>query len=310
MNEDRTCRHTTYRQARRKAAEELSGRGVPDADIDAGLLLEYASSMDRTQLLLREEEEVPEAILSRYREAVRLRSCRVPLQHITGEAVFCGIRFEVSDQVLTPRQDTEILEEEAAKQILALQRKSCEEGGSGEQKSRRTVRVLDLCTGSGCLIIAAAKLCPGIEAVGTDISGPALDIARRNAENSGTDVTFLESDLFERVEGTFDVILSNPPYIRTGDIGGLMDEVRDHEPHMALDGGPDGLSFYRRIVGQAPRYLRPGGCLLFEIGFDEGQDVTRMLRQADFREVRIIRDLNGLDRVVSSVSPGADPGRE
>ena len=89
-----------------------------------------------------------------------------------------------------------------------------------------------------------------------------------------------------------------------------MEEVRNHEPHMALDGGPDGLSFYRRIVGQAPRYLRPGGCLLFEIGFDEGQDVTRMLRQADFREVRIIRDLNGLDRVVSSVSPGADPGRE
>ena len=310
MKEVMSCRRTTFRQAKRDAAAELSRRGVPDADIDAGLLLEYASSMGRTQLLLMEEEEVPEAVLSRYREAVRLRSSRVPLQQITGAADFCGIRFEVSDQVLTPRQDTEILEEEAAKQILALQRKSCEEGGSGEQKSRRTVRVLDLCTGSGCLIIAAAKLCPGIEAVGTDISGPALDIARRNAENSGTDVTFLESDLFEKVEGTFDVILSNPPYIRTGDIGGLMDEVRDHEPHMALDGGPDGLSFYRRIVSLAPRYLNPGGCLLFEIGFDEGQDVTRMLREAGFGNVRIIRDLNGLDRVISSVFPGTDLGQE
>ncbi len=310
MNEDRTCRHTTYRQARRKAADELSGRGVPDADIDARILLEYASSMDRTQLLLREEEEVPEAILSRYWEAVRLRSCRVPLQHITGEAVFCGIRVEVSDQVLTPRQDTEILEEEAVKRIRVLQRKACAGEACGAWKDRRPVRVLDLCTGSGCLIIAAAKLCPGIEAVGADISGPALDIARRNAENSGTDVTFLESDLFEKVEGTFDVILSNPPYIRTGDIGGLMDEVRDHEPHMALDGGPDGLSFYRRIVSLAPRYLNPGGCLLFEIGFDEGQDVTRMLREAGFGNVRIIRDLNGLDRVISSVFPGTDLGQE
>ena len=111
MKEVRASRHATYRQVKREAAEKLSGQGVPDADIDAGLLLEYASSMDRTQLLLREEEEVPGAILSRYREAVRLRSCRIPLQQITGEADFCGIRFEVSDQVLTPRQDTEILEE-------------------------------------------------------------------------------------------------------------------------------------------------------------------------------------------------------
>ena len=123
-------------------------------------------------------------------------------------------------------------------------------------------------------------------------------------------MTFLESDLFEKVEGTFDVILSNPPYIRTGDIGGLMDEVRDHEPHMALDGGPDGLSFYRRIVSLAPWYLNPGGCLLFEIGFDEGQDVMRMLREAGFGNVRIIRDLNGLDRVISSVFPGTDLGQE
>lgn len=310
MKEVMSCRRITFRQAKRDAAAELSRRGVPDADIDAGLLLEYASSMGRTQLLLLEEEEVPEAVLSRYREAVRLRSCRVPLQQITGEADFCGIRFEVSDQVLTPRQDTEILEEEAVKRIRVLQKKACAEETDGARRGQRPVRVLDLCTGSGCLIVAAARLCPGIEAVGTDISGPALDIARRNAENSGTDVTFLEGDLFEKVEGTFDVILSNPPYIRTGDIGDLMEEVRDHEPLLALDGGTDGLSFYRRIVRAAPQYLNSGGSLLFEIGFDEGQDVTEMLRQAGFREVRIIRDLNGLDRVVSSVFPGTDPCQE
>lgn len=277
----------TYFEARKWAAQKLEQRGVPDADLDAELLLEYASSGSRTDLLLKDTEPMPDDELSRYLQAVFLRKKRIPLQQITGKAYFMGMEFTVSDKVLTPRQDTEILAEEAIDRIRKRQK-----------VSRGGVRVLDLCTGSGCLIIAAAKFCPGIEAVGTDISGEALDIARINVQNSGTGVTLTESDLFDRVEGKFDVIMSNPPYIRSGEIGSLMEEVRDHEPRLALDGGADGLHYYREIARLAGTYLKDGGWLLFEIGADQGRDVTDILRAHGYSDLGLIRDLSGLDRVV------------
>lgn len=306
----------TYLQARRAAGQKLRSRGVPDADLDADLLLEEASSMSRAQILLRGADQVPEDIMARYAEAVEKRSRRIPLQQITGKACFMGLDLEVSDQVLIPRQDSEILAEEAIRRIreaqeeaigAGLSRKGPETGGrglsqeegpsAGASEHPGRVRVLDLCTGSACLIIAAAHFCRGIEAVASDLSDQALDIARRNVQNSGVSVSLLQGDLFESVTGTYDVILSNPPYIKEGDLPNLMEEVRDHEPRLALDGGRDGLDFYRRIISRAPEYMRPGGWLLFEIGADQGAQVGDLLHQGGFEKVSILQDLAGLDRV-------------
>lgn len=287
----------TFRQARLLAEKELKEGGVPDADIDAQLLLEYASSLGRGQLFLKENEQIPQAVLAIYREAVSRRKRRIPLQQIVGTACFMGMDFIVSEHVLTPRQDTEVLAEQAIDHIRRIQKGR---GASGER-----VRVLDVCTGSGCLIVSAARFCPGIEAVGTDISRDALDIARRNVQNSGTDVSLLCGDLFEKVSGGFDLIMSNPPYVRSDDIPKLMEEVRDHEPRLALDGGQDGLSFYRRIIEKAPLYLKEGGCLLFEIGADQGRDVRHLLKAHGFGDMSVIKDYSGLDRVAFGRFGGA-----
>lgn len=280
----------TYYEVRADAVRRLSDAEVPDAGIDAELLLEYASGMDRGHVLMNLKEAVPQDIRKRYEEAVKLRAQRIPLQQITGETEFMGIRFLVSDKVLTPRQDTETVAEEAIRIIREKQK----EAGEGKQP----VRVLDLCTGSGCLIVSAAKFCPGAEAFASDISPEALETARKNAALAGVSVIFAEGDLFENISGRFDVIMSNPPYIRSGDIPGLMEEVKDHEPHLALDGGPDGLLFYRKIAVQAPEFLRGGGVLLFEIGMDEGEDVRKILGKCGFSDVRVLKDLSGNDRLV------------
>ena len=288
----------TYRQLRQQAAVLLGKHEVPDADIDARLLLQDAAGCSGAELVLREKDPVPGPVWEKYQRAVRMRCCRMPLQQITQRADFMGIPLKVSDQVLIPRQDTETLAEEAIRRIQAAK------DGKDSAIAGTRIRVLDLCTGSGCLIISLCRFCPGIEAVACDISESALDIARQNAENSGADVTFLQGDLFEGVEGKFDFILSNPPYIRTEDIRSLMEEVRDHEPRIALDGGTDGLRYYRRIAQQAPRYLKSGGNLLLEIGADEGEDVCAILSHFGFCGISVIRDLAGLDRVVCSTFPG------
>lgn len=283
----------TYRKARKDAVRELAACGVPDADVDAELLMEYASSQSRTGLMLREKEEIPEAVLSSYLEAVSLRKRRIPLQQITGKAYFMGLELTVSDKVLTPRQDTETLAEEAVKRIRE------------RQKAGGQVRVLDLCTGSGCLILAAARFCPGIEAVGTDLSGDALYIARINAQRLNEDIFLLKSDLFDKVKGQFDVIMSNPPYIRSGDMASLMEEVKDHEPHLALDGGQDGLHYYREIARRAGAFLKEGAWLLFEIGADQGRNVTEILEMNGYSDLSLIRDLSGHDRVVCGRKGGS-----
>ncbi len=269
-----------YREAVHKAQCCLEQNQVPDADTDALLLLQFVSGISRAGYYARRTDPIDEEILSRYKELIMKRAQRIPLQQLTGEAYFMGIPFYVSEDVLTPRQDTEILAEEALKRI----RPGCS--------------VLDLCTGSGCILISLLKMGEHLTGTGSDLSEAALGIARRNAERNGVQALFLRSDLFERIEGEFDMIVSNPPYIRSGEIGGLMEEVREHEPRLALDGGEDGLSCYRRIIPESLAHLSGGGWLIVEIGYDQGDAVRSMFIENKFTEVSVIKDLGGNDRVV------------
>ena len=270
----------TYREARGWSAQELKAAGIENESAESRFLMEYACGIDYGFYLLHETEEMSGEALQRFQELTRQRCRRIPLQYLTGEQEFMGLSFQVNSHVLIPRQDTEVLVEEALKVIRPGQ------------------RVLDLCTGSGCIAVSLKSLCPQAEVTGCDISGEALAVARENSERNGVDVTFLESDLFFKVCGTYDVIVSNPPYIKSAVIPTLMPEVRDFEPMGALDGSEDGLYFYREIVKQGISYLVPGGYLLFEIGYDQGEAVSSMMREHDFEEIEVIFDLAGFDRVV------------
>ena len=275
----------TLREACRYGADRLRDAGVPESELDAWYLLEWASGLGRSHYLAYPEEELSAAQEQKYLEAVEKREKRIPLQHITGEQEFMGLSFLVNEHVLIPRQDTEILVEEALKYL------------------KPGMRFLDLCTGSGCILLSLLHFCPGAEGVGADLSPEALRTAEKNRARLGTPAVLVESDLFEKIEGTFDLIVSNPPYISRKEISGLMEEVRLHEPLMALDGHEDGLYFYREIAGRSPRYLKPGGMLCLEIGFDQGESVPALLDAEGFDEIEVVRDLAGLNRVVRARRP-------
>ena len=266
----------------REGREALQAAGIPEWDLDAWYLLEYAAHCTRNEYFLRPEKEVLPQEKQLYRTLIRKRSAHIPLQYLTGSQEFMGFSFAVNENVLIPRQDTEILVEEA---IRAL--------GSG-------MRVLDVCTGSGCILLSLLKLCAGLEGTGTDLSEKALQVAGENARRLGVEASFVLGDLFEPVSGKYDCIVSNPPYIASREVDALMEEVRDHEPRMALDGGEDGLYFYRKIAVQSPKYLNDRGRIFLEIGFDQGEAVAGLLAPA-FDEVRIVQDLAGLDRVVCGI---------
>ncbi len=270
----------TIFEAVQKAVKCLDDNHVPDPDIDAMLLLHSVCGIDRAAYYARADDELPDAEL--YLEKVRLRSSRIPLQQITGEQYFCGLRFKVTKDVLCPRQDTETLVEEALKRI--------EPGGM----------FLDLCTGSGCIAVSLLCLGQRLSGCACDISEEALKIAASNAACHGVSgrLDLVRGDLFSAVSGSYDMIVSNPPYIRTDQISCLMEEVRDHEPHIALDGGTDGLVFYRRILAGAGSYLKAGGWLLVEIGYDQGGAVRSMFDDAGYESVQVVKDLGGMDRVV------------
>lgn len=263
----------------REGKSVLLAAGVEDWEADAWYLLEYAAGCSRKDYFLNPEKEADEADEARYRELLRKRSRHVPLQHLTGSQDFMGCSFLVNEDVLIPRQDTEVLVEEALRHI------------------RPGMKILDLCTGSGCILLSILKLIPGVSGIGTDISGRALLVAERNRTALGIEAEFRQSDLFERVEGSFDCILSNPPYISTGVIDTLAEEVRVHEPRLALDGREDGLYFYRKITAAGPRHLKPGGMLFLEIGYDQAEPVVGMMNER-FADIHFVKDLSGLDRVV------------
>lgn len=266
----------------REGREALQAAGIPEWDLDAWYLLEYAAHCTKNEYFLRPEKEVLPQEKQLYRTLIRKRSAHIPLQYLTGSQEFMGLSFFVDENVLIPRQDTEILVEEALRAL-----------GSG-------MRVLDVCTGSGCILLSLLKLCAGLEGTGTDLSEKALQVAGENARRLGVEASFVQGDLFEPVSGKYDCIVSNPPYIASREVDVLMEEVRDHEPRMALDGGEDGLYFYRKIASQSPKYLKDRGRIFLEIGFDQGEAVAGLLAPA-FDEVRIVQDLAGLDRVVCGI---------
>lgn len=276
----------TLKEACLYGEKKLEEAGVPEAKLNAWLLLEHVSGCTRSHYLAYPKEELPKKAEQRFREVLKLRSQRIPLQHITGVQEFMGHTFCVNDKVLIPRQDTELLVEEALKDLQ-----------SG-------MRFLDLCTGSGCILLSLLLGCPGALGVGADISLEALKVAKRNKELLGQEALLLESDLFEQIEGTFDVIVSNPPYIRSEEISSLMEEVRIYEPLSALDGHEDGLYFYQRIAKESPSYLKPGGRLYLEIGYDQGISVPELLEEQGFCQIEVKKDLAGLDRVVKGMYPG------
>ena len=217
-----------------------------------------------------------------------------------GECEFMGYDFYVDERVLIPRQDTECLVELAVESIQKKKVKLGQGYSEAEQKSTK-VKVLDLCTGSGCIGISVAKLCPDAEVTLADISDGALSVAKKNAQNLCADVTLVKGNLFENIKGRFDYILSNPPYIPSKVIEGLMPEVKEYEPRLALDGEADGLSFYRKIINEAPDYLNPNGRIYFEIGAEQGEDLTNLMNEKGFSEVKVHKDLAGLDRIVTGI---------
>lgn len=271
-----------YQEIYRQGASILKKAGIEEASLDARLLLEEICDTDRTALYAHGDKELSPEQEKQYLEWVNLRAKRIPLQHILGETEFMGLTFLVNEDVLCPRPDTEVLVEEVLKHL------------------HDGMRILDIGTGSGCILLSLLHYSNDCRGVGADISGKALQIAKENAERLSIEqVCFVESDLFEKVEGQFEIIVSNPPYIKSGDIENLMPEVRDHDPYAALDGGTDGLFFYREITEKAKDYLPGGGMLFYEIGYDQGEAVRRIMEESGFQEVEVIKDFSGFDRVVS-----------
>ena len=274
----------------------LLAAGVEEYNTDAWLLLSYVTGVSRAYYYAHPEEDVKEQDILEYRRLAEKRSMRIPLQHLTHEAFFMGHAFYVDENVLIPRQDTETVVLEGLKRL----------------KGKTEPRILDMCTGSGCILTSLLLERPDASGTGADISEKALLVAERNAEALGTAdrSEWILSDLFSSFcfdENTshstlkYDILVSNPPYIRTAVLPSLMEEVRDHDPKIALDGGEDGLIFYRRITEEAPRCLKPGGILLYEIGFDQADEVKALLENAGFEDIRVIKDLSGQNRAVSGV---------
>ena len=276
-----------YRDLYNQGIETLSSENIPDAKIDARILLEFVCKTDRNALFLKGDTEVSKEEEEVYFDLLNKRIKHIPLQHLTGEQDFMGLTFIVNEHVLIPRQDTECLVEIVLKHL------------------HDGMRVLDMCTGSGCILISLLHYSNDCIGVGADVSEDALKVAKENSEKLGNngisdraDITFVQSDLFKNVDGKFDIIVSNPPYIRTDVIQTLMPEVKDFEPMLALDGTEDGLEFYRRIISDGKTYLNRGGQLFFEIGYDQGEAVRSLMRENGYVDVEVAKDLAGLDRVV------------
>lgn len=281
----------TLKRAYLEGRKLLEQADIPEPDLDAWYLLEYVTGVSRASYYADPEREMTRRQQAQYEDCLAERSRRVPLQHITGEQEFMGLIFHVNEHVLIPRQDTETLVEQAL-ELLAREEipETAEEG---------QVRVLDMCTGSGCILLSVLHYAGrSVAGTGADLSDKALNLAAENAEKLGIEAEFIRGDLFENIRGTYGMILSNPPYIRTEEIETLQEEVRLHDPREALDGKEDGLYFYRRIVDEARQYLMPGGYLVFEIGYDQAEDVSRLMRDAGYAGIQVKKDLAGLDRVV------------
>lgn len=278
----------TLKQLYKVGTVKLAEEGIEEFSLDAWYLLEYVTGVSKAMYFAEPERAVSEENADRYIDCIRQRAAHIPLQHITGEQEFMGYPFCVNEHVLIPRQDTEILVEEAI-QIM-----------------RPKMKILDMCTGSGCIVLSILKMCKekyymtDLQGIGADVSEEALKVARENSRRLEVPVTWIQSDLFAKIpeEEKYDVIVSNPPYIETAVIDTLQEEVRLHDPYIALDGKEDGLYFYRRIISEASKYLKPQGKLMFEIGCDQAEAVEELMKNAGYEQITVKKDLAGLDRVV------------
>lgn len=278
----------TLKQLYKVGTVKLAEEGIEEFSLDAWYLLEYVTGVSKAMYFAEPERAVSEENADRYIDCIRRRAAHIPLQHITGEQEFMGYPFCVNEHVLIPRQDTEVLVEEAI------------------QVMRPKMKVLDMCTGSGCIVLSILKMCrekyymTDLQGIGADVSEEALKVARENGRRLGVPVTWIQSDLFAKIleEEKYDVIVSNPPYIETAVIDTLQEEVRLHDPYIALDGKEDGLYFYRRIISEAGKYLKTQGKLMFEIGCDQAEAVEELMKNAGYEQITVKKDLAGLDRVV------------
>lgn len=278
------------------ATDDFRTRGIESPRLDAEVLVGHALGLDRTRIIIESMRPLEPGELAQLRDLVKRRRTHEPIAYLRGHREFYGREFRVDPRVLIPRPDTEALVE------VALDR---------SRHVSLSARVLDLCTGSGCVAITLARQRPTSRVVATDLSPDALRVARENARLLGAyNVAFREGDLFGALEGasrllptTFDLITANPPYIPSGDIAGLMADVRDFEPRLALDGGADGLDLVRRIVDEAPRFLDADGVLAMEIGAGEAEATAAIFTEHRFRDVAIARDYGKIERVVSGVRP-------
>ena len=298
----------TWRELLAAAVERLTQAGIGEAQIDAWLLFSENFSMSRAMYFLKRDEMIPESEEGKIEEfirGIRLRSEHIPLQQITHHQEFMGLDFRVNEHVLIPRQDTEILVETVLRELKHRGRES--EIQNDPKAEMKPLRILDMCAGSGCIGISLERLAAvSVAVLGADISEEALKVAGENGERLGCErYQTIKSDLFEKIEGTFEIIVSNPPYIPSEVIETLDSEVKDYEPRLALDGEADGLAFYRRIAREAAKYLTSDGRIYLEIGCDQGEAVSALLIEAGFCDVKVIRDLAGLDRVVSAVRGNA-----
>ena len=278
---------------------KLEAAGIDNAAYDARIILEDAYGLDAAGLLMNLNRDIcPGALggtepsdirecpgdcgaISTFNMGINMRLRHVPLQHIIGHTGFMGLDFKVSRDVLIPRQDTETLVETVL-----------------DREKDPAISILDLCTGSGCIAVSLKKLGGYSQVAASDLSDKAIGLAMRNASINDAEIRLIKSDLFKDIEGSFDVIVSNPPYIPTEEIETLSPEVRDHDPRMALDGGSDGLDIYRRIVSECKRVLKSGGRLYMEMGFDQAGAVGGLMENAGFRDIEVVKDLAEKDRVI------------
>lgn len=272
------------------ATDDFRARGIENPRLDAELLVAHALEIDRMRVILDANRPLEGAELALLRDLVKRRRAFEPIAYLRGYREFYGLKFKVDKRVLVPRPDTETLVDAALARSTHVS---------------MSMRQLDLCTGSGCVAVAMARQRPTAMVFASDVSADALAVARENALRLGAyNVAFVQGDLFAPFAGRrFDVITANPPYIATSELATLMPDVRDHEPRLALDGGPDGLDLVRRIAGEAPEHLAPGGLLAMEIGAGEAAATVALFEARGFGDVRVHRDIARIERVVSGVRP-------
>lgn len=287
MRAEEACK--TYRELYEEGRRILEQAGLPDAALDARFLLEEVCGTNLQTLLVFPEKKVTEEEVNQYRAFIQRRKDREPTAMILGEWDFMGLTFRLNKSTLIPEQDTEVLVETALEELKRR--------GPGEAP----LRILDLCTGSGCILLSLLHELGNAGGLGTDLSEEALEAARENAVRLGLQerAAFRQGDLWEPVgDERFDLIVSNPPYVPTDVIPTLEPEVRCGEPYAALDGGEDGLVFYRRILKEAAGHLKPSGIIIVESGFDEAAQIAALMQDQKLRGIRTVKDYGGLDRVV------------